>query len=345
VRVFLIGALAAVALGCGPSRGAVGVGGSGTYPAYSEYDGAYGEYATEPSYADVDAFALGLRTPTLSVFYEQLAPYGQWINHPEYGRVFTPADRGYVPYQDGRWVYTDAGWYWQANEPFGWAVSHYGRWDSDPSYGWIWVPDTRWAPAWVDWRSSDDMIGWAPLTPRRTRVYAQPERDWRFVHRDHLTQPDLRRYTRRVDHDYVRTRTEPISTPTTRVPARPIPRYQLQRVRGRVEPPGRDEPRGQGERDEHVTPPPRQIQAPYRRIEPPRRAVPPPHAVPPPRQAEPAREATPPRAPTRRVIPSVPARQPDKGQGKSRKRDRDRDRDHDRDDDRSPPPKKKHHHH
>jgi hypothetical protein len=31
--------------------------------------------------------------------------------------------------------------------------------------GWVWVPGTRWAPAWVSWRSGDGYYGWAPLPP------------------------------------------------------------------------------------------------------------------------------------------------------------------------------------
>src|SRR5687767_14335494 len=127
--------------------------GSSSYYGANDYvdDG----YAT--SYADIDSYALGLQTPSLSVFYEQLAPYGRWIDHPYHGRVFIPADRGYEPYRDGQWIYTDAGWYWQSNEPFGWAVSHYGQWDFDGQYGWLWVPGTDWAPAQVEWRTSGNL--------------------------------------------------------------------------------------------------------------------------------------------------------------------------------------------
>jgi len=32
-------------------------------------------------------------------------------------------------------------------------------------YGWVWMPDDVWAPSWVEWRSNDYCIGWAPLTP------------------------------------------------------------------------------------------------------------------------------------------------------------------------------------
>ena len=69
------------------------------------------------------------------------------------------------PYRDGHWVWTDRGWYWDSNEPFGWATYHYGRWTRLRGTGWCWVPGRQWAPAWVSWRESSDHVGWAPLPP------------------------------------------------------------------------------------------------------------------------------------------------------------------------------------
>ena len=66
---------------------------------------------------------------------------------------------------EGRWNWTDNGWYWDSDEPFGWATYHYGRWYNDDYYGWLWVPDDQWGPSWVEWRYKDDYIGWAPLPP------------------------------------------------------------------------------------------------------------------------------------------------------------------------------------
>jgi ribosomal protein L21 len=47
----------------------------------------------------------------------------------------------------------------------GWATYHYGRWGFSKRIGWFWVPGSRWAPAWVSWRQSDDYLAWAPLPP------------------------------------------------------------------------------------------------------------------------------------------------------------------------------------
>lgn len=104
---------------------------------------------------------------TLDFFYENLDPYGIWREVGDYGYCWQPSDveEDWRPYSDGRWVYTDAGWTWDSDEPFGWAVYHYGRWANVEDIGWIWVPDTEWGPAWVSWRRSPRYVGWAPLPP------------------------------------------------------------------------------------------------------------------------------------------------------------------------------------
>lgn len=103
---------------------------------------------------------------TLDTFDGPLQPYGQWVVVGNHGRVWRPSvPAGWRPYYYGRWEWTNEGWLWVSDEPWGWATYHYGRWTHDPYYGWIWVPGTEWAPAWVSWRSSGDVIGWAPLAP------------------------------------------------------------------------------------------------------------------------------------------------------------------------------------
>jgi hypothetical protein len=72
---------------------------------------------------------------------------------------------GYVPYTNGQWVNTDAGWYFKAPTPAEETVSHYGRWVNTPTDGWLWIPGRVWAPAWVDWKQNDDYVSWAPLPP------------------------------------------------------------------------------------------------------------------------------------------------------------------------------------
>jgi hypothetical protein len=104
----------------------------------------------------------------IGFFYDSLAPYGTWYEHPSYGWVWAPQaiSTSWRPYTDGYWAYADGyGWTWASSDPWGWATDHYGRWFYDDYEGWIWVPGYEWAPAWVDWVSYDGYVGWAPLPP------------------------------------------------------------------------------------------------------------------------------------------------------------------------------------
>lgn len=103
----------------------------------------------------------------VGIYYDELSPYGDWVDDTEYGAAWCPrhVESDWRPYTDGRWVDSDYGWTWASDEPFGWATYHYGRWAFDPRYGWIWVPGTVWAPAWVSWQYGGGYVGWAPLPP------------------------------------------------------------------------------------------------------------------------------------------------------------------------------------
>lgn len=106
---------------------------------------------------------------TVNTFYDSLSAYGSWVEVPEYGWCWQPSvaavNINWQPYADnGAWLWTDSGWYWNSYYSWGWAPFHYGRWHR-ARFGWCWVPDTYWAPAWVTWRSSDSYCGWAPLPP------------------------------------------------------------------------------------------------------------------------------------------------------------------------------------
>jgi hypothetical protein len=100
-------------------------------------------------------------------FYDNLKPYGEWIQVEGYGLCWRPSgvDEEWAPYTDGYWAYTDAGWTWVSYEDFGDIVYHYGRWVRVEDEGWCWVPDHQWGPAWVSWRNNDEYVGWAPLPP------------------------------------------------------------------------------------------------------------------------------------------------------------------------------------
>lgn len=118
----------------------------------------------------------GIQTPkavaqggyvSYQVFYDDLSPYGTWVDVTDYGYVWVPdVAPGFTPYgTNGYWVYTDMGWTWVSNYPWGWAPFHYGRWYQDPFYGPIWIPGNEWGPGWVDWRQSNGYYGWAPMGP------------------------------------------------------------------------------------------------------------------------------------------------------------------------------------
>ncbi len=138
-------------------------------------------------------------TVSFGVFFDGLAPYGAWTNHPRLGMVWSPdVAPGWRPYSDGRWAFAaDEGWTWLGDEPWAWAPYHYGNWMFDPVAGWLWVPGyDEWAPAVVDWRVTDDWIGWAPrplsaswiVGPRLLPVH------YTFVERRFFAEPILTRY-------------------------------------------------------------------------------------------------------------------------------------------------------
>ncbi len=104
---------------------------------------------------------------SFQVFYDQLSPYGQWVNNSQYGYVWYPdVDYNFEPYStDGQWVMTDYGWTWASDYDWGWAAFHYGRWDFDDNNGWFWVPGNEWGPSWVIWRQAEGYYGWTPMRP------------------------------------------------------------------------------------------------------------------------------------------------------------------------------------
>jgi hypothetical protein len=100
-------------------------------------------------------------------YYDDLDPYGTWVHVASYGHVWCPLDvsAGWRPYTVGYWAYTDWGWMWMPEDPWGWTPYRYGRWTHDAFYGWVWVPGDVWGPAWVSLRYGSGWVGWAPLPP------------------------------------------------------------------------------------------------------------------------------------------------------------------------------------
>lgn len=137
-------------------------------------------------------------------FYDELSPYGRWIDYPGQGYVWVPdADPDFRPYSsNGHWVWTeDYEWMWVSDYDWGWAPFHYGRWDNDPSYGWYWVPGYEWSPAWVAWRDGGDYYGWAPIRPGinisidfNIGSYSPPYDFWSFAPRRYISSPRIYDY-------------------------------------------------------------------------------------------------------------------------------------------------------
>lgn len=141
---------------------------------------------------------------SLQFFYDELSPYGRWIDMPQYGYVWQPdADMDFRPYSsNGHWAWSsDYDWIWVSDYSWGWAPFHYGRWFYDDWYGWLWVPGYEWSPAWVAWRSGGDYYGWAPLSPGfhisaqvNWNSYNPPSVYWSFAPRRYINYPHIDRY-------------------------------------------------------------------------------------------------------------------------------------------------------
>jgi hypothetical protein len=149
---------------------------------------------------------------SFQVFYDQLSPYGQWIDYLNYGYVWIP-DSGsdFVPYSTGgHWVYTDYGWTWVSDYNWGWAPFHYGRWSYSNSFGWFWVPGNEWGPSWVTWRRADGYYGWEPMEPGLSisisfdQPYYRTSDHWMFVRDRDIERSDINHYyINRSDHERI----------------------------------------------------------------------------------------------------------------------------------------------
>jgi hypothetical protein len=157
---------------------------------------------------------------SFQLFYDELAPYGEWVDNPDLGYVWIPyAGPDFVPYSTfGHWIFTDYGWTWMSDYRWGWAPFHYGRWDFDNYYGWFWIPDTEWGPAWVSWRRADGYYGWEPMRPGISLSvsfgmgYNRRNDHWIFVRDRDIDRPDINNYyIGRSDRDRIVRRSQVIN--------------------------------------------------------------------------------------------------------------------------------------
>lgn len=136
-------------------------------------------------------------------FYDELSPYGNWIETPNDGYAWVPdVEEGFRPYYtNGNWVATDQGNTWVSGYPWGWAPFHYGNWGYTDPYGWAWKPGYDWAPAHVSWRQGNGFYGWAPLLAnlalgKLLNDDDRPDDWWVFVPQARLYDNNVYRYWR-----------------------------------------------------------------------------------------------------------------------------------------------------
>lgn len=185
---------------------------SSCYTSRSAYSqGNYNEgYADEYGYADTNYDNYDNGGINFNVFYNELSPYGSWVNDRDYGRVWVPnVGNNFHPYAtNGYWAMTDYGNTWVSDYPWGWAPFHYGRWFHDDYYGWAWMPGYEWAPAWVSWRSGGGYYGWAPMGPSvHINIHVNvPSLFWTFLPNRYMYHRNMHKhYNRYSPHIYNRT--------------------------------------------------------------------------------------------------------------------------------------------
>ena len=168
---------------------------------------------------------------TMDDLQQATEPYGEWLDTPDYGRVWRP-DQAVVgddfePYlTNGHWISADEGWAFESAWVWGWATFHYGRWLwDDRNTRWLWSPDLAWSPAWVQWRTVADTVAWIPLAPRTVtidpRVYAPL---WIAVGTRSFQRPDLSKYRIPASSLVLAGRSAPPALPPRTGPPAPLHR-------------------------------------------------------------------------------------------------------------------------
>ncbi|MEW5743458.1 MAG: DUF6600 domain-containing protein [Myxococcota bacterium] len=130
----------------------------------------------------------------------ELRKHGEWIVVAPWGKVWHPhateVGQDFMPYvSGGGWVYGKDGWVFESKWYWGQWVFHTGRWFSADDLGWLWWPDPAetWGAAWVEWRTGDGHVGWAPLPPdvRGARHETPP---WTYVKLRHTSAREVEKF-------------------------------------------------------------------------------------------------------------------------------------------------------
>ena len=97
-------------------------------------------------------------TTDFDTVLQLLNPYGTWSKID--GKwAYTPLDH-MAPYTDGRWLYSEYGWYWKGRLAHSWATEHYGYWKRGANKVWSWYPGAYWLSEIVEIRATDKYVGW-----------------------------------------------------------------------------------------------------------------------------------------------------------------------------------------
>jgi hypothetical protein len=125
---------------------------------------------------------------------ELINPYGTWAKVNDKW-AFTPLDHA-APYTNGRWLYSEYGWFWKGNAPHSWLTEHYGYWKRGADKVWAWYPGPYWLPQTVEIRSSADGVGWRSAEVDRDGNFVEQPADrftktdeWTFVTRAQFAGP------------------------------------------------------------------------------------------------------------------------------------------------------------
>jgi hypothetical protein len=132
-------------------------------------------------------------------FLSILQPHGTWMETEPGGAryKFVPSTpKNYVPLSNGRWIYSNYGWYWLGQEAFSAITDHYGYWVYGADQRWSWRPGPDWHSDIVEWRQTPTHLGWRPsaLTADGTFVESETERlarpeTWIFIPKEKFGRP------------------------------------------------------------------------------------------------------------------------------------------------------------
>jgi len=129
-----------------------------------------------------------------------LNPYGTWSKID--GKwAYTPRDHQ-APYTNGRWIYTEYGWYWKGRLPHSWVTEHYGYWKRDANKVWSWYPGPFWLPEIIELRATSEYIGWRSGEVDNDGNFVEPPID-RYSKTDEWTFVTLAQFANPITPDLV----------------------------------------------------------------------------------------------------------------------------------------------